>query len=190
MSDFGLSVLSVAFIRALVIAVGGALAYFGYRLFALGLFQKAGDFKASFGSAHVTLKAAAPGTFFGLFSAGIMIVALSHPMNIASATGAGEAPGAKSSDSTALANKKVDGAPAVSPSLASGENGTMPPEIIGPLSVQEYDSANAALEKAASGKPLTEHEQKALRKLTNFWHSWGITGWVNSDNQRAERMTR
>jgi hypothetical protein len=46
----------------------------GYRLFRLGVFEKAGEFKATWGGRQMLIKAAAPGTFFAVLGACIVTV--------------------------------------------------------------------------------------------------------------------
>jgi tetratricopeptide (TPR) repeat protein len=70
--------------RISVIVLGGMSIYLGYRLLLKGLEQPAqaqteqnAGLNAKIGTAHITLKNAAPGTIFALFGAAIVITVLS-----------------------------------------------------------------------------------------------------------------
>lgn len=60
--------------RVLCLATGVMFGYFGYRLFVIGIYEKAGELKAAFGDKHLVLKQVGPGVFFALF--GVMIAAV------------------------------------------------------------------------------------------------------------------
>jgi tetratricopeptide (TPR) repeat protein len=69
--------------RFLVILLGGVSIYLGYRLFSIAMSDanqirdnSQAELEASFGSSSLTLKNAAPGTFFAAFGAIIVIVVL------------------------------------------------------------------------------------------------------------------
>jgi hypothetical protein len=67
MSEFTKALLIANIYRYLLIVAGVAFAYMGYRLFVLGYFEKAGEFRAASGGKHILLKQVAPGVFFALF---------------------------------------------------------------------------------------------------------------------------
>jgi hypothetical protein len=60
--------------RLVVLLCGFGSILMGYRLFRLGIFEKAGELKANWGDRSLLLKAAAPGTFFALFGSAIIAV--------------------------------------------------------------------------------------------------------------------
>jgi len=60
--------------RLAVLLCGFGSIAMGYRLFRLGVFEKAGELKANWGDRSLLLKAAAPGTFFALFGSAIIAV--------------------------------------------------------------------------------------------------------------------
>ena len=60
--------------RMTVLLCGFGSIVMGYRLFRLGVFEKAGELKASWGGKSVLLKAAAPGTFFALFGSAVIAI--------------------------------------------------------------------------------------------------------------------
>jgi len=66
MTEFMQGVAIVVFYRTFTIACGLAVIYLGYLLFRVGVYEKAGELKAAWGDRHLTLKQAAPGTFFAL----------------------------------------------------------------------------------------------------------------------------
>ena len=73
MTEFIQGIVAIISYRALTILCGLAIVYFGFVLFRLGVYEKAGELKAAWGSKYLTLKQAAPGTFFALFGAGIIV---------------------------------------------------------------------------------------------------------------------
>ena len=73
MTEFIQGVVAIISYRALTIVCGLAIVYFGFVLFRLGVYEKAGELKAAWGPKYLTLKQAAPGTFFALFGAGIIV---------------------------------------------------------------------------------------------------------------------
>ncbi len=68
--------------HALVILVGFVFTFLGYRLFRVGIYEKAGELKTSWKGANLVLRQAAPGTFFVLFGTLIICVALFRGPNI------------------------------------------------------------------------------------------------------------
>ena len=60
------------------LCVGSIFCYLGYKLFRLGIWGKAGNMQANFNDFKLVLRSAAPGTFFALFGAVIVVVTLLH----------------------------------------------------------------------------------------------------------------
>jgi hypothetical protein len=60
--------------RLVVLLCGFGSIVMGYRLFRVGVFEKAGELKANWGGRSFLLKAAAPGTFFALFGSAIIAI--------------------------------------------------------------------------------------------------------------------
>ena len=58
------------------IAVGSLFCWFGYRLFTAGIWGNAGDLDANFKNTKLVLKSAAPGTFFALLGAAVIIATI------------------------------------------------------------------------------------------------------------------
>ena len=56
--------------------VGATLSYMGYRLFVSGIWGDAGTFSAKHADNKLVLKNAAPGTFFAMFGAIVVVVTL------------------------------------------------------------------------------------------------------------------
>jgi hypothetical protein len=54
------------------VVVGLTFAFMGYRLFMADKLQSAGDFEGSSGEHKLTLRGAAPGTFFALFGTAVV----------------------------------------------------------------------------------------------------------------------
>lgn len=55
------------------IAIGALFVLLGYRLFKAGIWGDAGNFQANFKDAKLVLKSAAPGTFFAVLGAAIVV---------------------------------------------------------------------------------------------------------------------
>lgn len=62
--------------------VGTLFCYFGYRLFKDGIWGSAGDMESNFSNNKVILKNAAPGTFFTVLGAAIIIFTVWQGMHI------------------------------------------------------------------------------------------------------------
>ncbi len=82
MSEFNQIVFAIAGYRVLTILIGLAFAYFGYKLFVLGIYEKAGDLKAAWGGRSLVVRQAAPGTFFALFGVTVIAIALIRGVDI------------------------------------------------------------------------------------------------------------
>jgi hypothetical protein len=66
----------IAGYRLLSIAIGAVVVAMGYRLFRVGMFERAGELKAAWGDRNLTIRQAAPGTFFAIFGAVIVLISL------------------------------------------------------------------------------------------------------------------
>jgi hypothetical protein len=66
-------ILATALYKVICLLVGLAFAYLGYRLFVQGIFRASGDLQAEFKDTKIILKRAAPGTFFSVLGAAIVI---------------------------------------------------------------------------------------------------------------------
>lgn len=76
MSEFTQALLVAGTLKIALLLVGALFAYMGYRLFIAGVYTHAGDLKAAWGEKYLMIKQAAPGTFFALFGAAIIIVSI------------------------------------------------------------------------------------------------------------------
>lgn len=77
MKEFTTSmIMALTTYKVVSLLVGFGAIFIGYRLFALGIYEKAGNLEATFGKKHLVLKQAAPGTFFVVLGSIIIIVAL------------------------------------------------------------------------------------------------------------------
>ncbi len=73
------NLLAVVAYKALALLVGLAFAWMGYRLFALGVTEKSGDMEVKGGSLFgIKISRAAPGTFFAVLGAAIIIYAITQ----------------------------------------------------------------------------------------------------------------
>ena len=68
--------LSLLIYKLVSLGCGVLVCFFGYRLFVLGIFGNAGELDSQFQNNKLVLKKAAPGTFFSLFGACVIGVAL------------------------------------------------------------------------------------------------------------------
>ena len=69
-------VLSITLYKALSLLIGTTLSYMGYKLFVSGIWGDAGTFGARHEDTQLVLKNAAPGTFFALFGALVILFTL------------------------------------------------------------------------------------------------------------------
>ena len=83
------TIVIVAVYKVASLFVGLGFGYMGYRLFLTGIEKPAGDLEASSGSQTLKLSRAAPGTFFALFGATVVAVAIFQGFDV-------ELPGAAS----------------------------------------------------------------------------------------------
>ena len=82
MSEFTKALLIANIYRYLLIIAGTAFMVMGYRLFVLGYFEKAGEFRAASGGKHILLKQVAPGVFFALFGVATISVGVFRGIEI------------------------------------------------------------------------------------------------------------
>lgn len=76
MSEFTYTATLVILYRIVTALSGLAIVYLGYLLFKIGVFEKPAELKASWGDKNLLLKQAAPGTFFALFGAAVIMASL------------------------------------------------------------------------------------------------------------------
>lgn len=128
------------------IAAGVALCWMGYRLFRVGIYEKGGDLNASWGSKKIALKQAGPGTFFALFGAVILGLAVYKGMTISipvsSASGAGQATSASTGNVIPAATMQV----------------MLPEHVMLP----DANVITGIIQKINAGHPLDENEKKLL----------------------------
>ncbi len=75
MTEFSQTVIALTIYRLFTVLIGLSFAFLGYKLFCHGIYDKAGDLKATLGERYIILKEAAPGTFFALF--GVVVISIS-----------------------------------------------------------------------------------------------------------------
>lgn len=73
MSEFEVS----AIYKIVTLLVGAGIMFLGYRLFRTGVFDRAGELKAAWGDNHLELKQAAPGSFFAILGAVVLVISVS-----------------------------------------------------------------------------------------------------------------
>ena len=74
-------ILGTATYKLACLGVGALFCVLGYRLFKLGIWGNAGDLDAKFNKTSVVLKSAAPGTFFAVLGAIIVVVTVGQGIN-------------------------------------------------------------------------------------------------------------
>jgi hypothetical protein len=82
MSEFNQALLISNLYRCLLIIAGICFAYWGYRLFDKGYFEKGGELKAKFGENHLLLKQVAPGVFFAALGALAIAIGVARGISI------------------------------------------------------------------------------------------------------------
>ncbi len=76
MDEITRTVTALSAYRILTIIIGLIVIYFGYRLFRVGMYERAGELKAVWGNRYMAVRQAAPGTFFALFGALIIMISI------------------------------------------------------------------------------------------------------------------
>jgi hypothetical protein len=91
--------------HTLITGAGCIICYLGYKLFRVGIFEKVGDLKAAFGEQYLTLRGGAPGTFFAILGAVIILVSTWRGVKLTTGgvVTAGAAVGAASDGDTSIA---------------------------------------------------------------------------------------
>ena len=74
-------ILGITAYKLACLAVGSLFSALGYRLFKLGVWGNAGDLNAKFSNTTLVLKSAAPGTFFAVLGALIVVVTVWQGIN-------------------------------------------------------------------------------------------------------------
>ena len=74
-SEYNQLTLAIVAYRVISLFVGLAVVNMGYKLFAAGVFKKAGELAADFGNKSLFVRGA-PGTFLALFGSGVIVFAL------------------------------------------------------------------------------------------------------------------
>ena len=68
--------------RIVALMIGAIFVYFGYRLFKIGYFEKAGEVEAVWGEKRLILKQTAPGIFFAMFGAIVIGIGVWKPISL------------------------------------------------------------------------------------------------------------
>lgn len=76
MSTESIALIVILTYKLVTLFSGTLIIYMGYRLFTEGLFSEAGHLDGRFGQHRILLKRAAPGTFFALFGALVLLVSI------------------------------------------------------------------------------------------------------------------
>ena len=138
MSDFQVLVFSLTGYKLVTLLTGLVFGLLGYKLFRLGVYEKAGELKTTWGDKSLILKQAAPGTFFALF--GVILISTTL---------------IKGFDVERMKSVVI---PVVTPTVTSDANATR--TIFDERSSEE----SAAIEKFISGENLNEKEKLVLQR--------------------------
>lgn len=74
-------IISMTIYKLSCLAMGSLFCVLGYRLFRAGVRGDAGNVEAKFDDTKIVLKAAAPGTFFAILGAAIVVTTLWHGLD-------------------------------------------------------------------------------------------------------------
>jgi hypothetical protein len=77
---------AIAIFKVVALLIGAYFAHLGYKLFTRGIGERGGELKAAWGDRSVLLKQVAPGVFFALFGAGIVVYVAYKGFHIESTT--------------------------------------------------------------------------------------------------------
>lgn len=76
MTETVLTTLIVTLLHVSMVAVGFGFAWLGYRLFCMGVYEKAAELQKAWGDKRILLKQAGPGVFFALFGVVVVVISL------------------------------------------------------------------------------------------------------------------
>jgi hypothetical protein len=182
MSEFSWSLIVVGTYRLIALMSGILSVYFGYKLFRIGIYEKAGDLKASFGESHLALRQAAPGTFFALFGAIVISIGIWKGIKIQSLDSAQPRGQVHTANSAPISPARdLHPEAQTTPATAKTGEGIKPTDTPVPdLNSKNVDSLSHApsqlqpyidlsridplLQKVTSGKPLTDDDRKLLEQ--------------------------
>lgn len=86
-------VISMVFYKVASLASGVGLSYMGYRLFMAGVRGQAGDMEAAHNETRIVLSRAAPGTFFAVLGAAVVVFTLLRGLEYEADAGVSVTPG-------------------------------------------------------------------------------------------------
>jgi len=190
-SEFAWSLIVVGIYRSIALIAGILSIYLGYQLFRIGVYEKAGDLKAAWGSNRLVLKQAAPGTFFALFGALVITFGLWKGITVQSREGSPSFPGgvpvavipAPSAEPEVPA--KPPEAKSESKSEGTQAKDSTSTSVVIPAGTaanlkadMEFTQIQPLLGKVVKGEPLTDDERKRLQdwyvRRVLFEKQWGI----------------
>jgi hypothetical protein len=74
-------VFAVLIYKLSCLTVGSIFCFLGYRLFIFGIWGSAGDLDSNFGNSKIVLRNGAPGTFFAVLGATIVVATIVQSIN-------------------------------------------------------------------------------------------------------------
>jgi hypothetical protein len=169
MSEFIQGAAIVVFYRTFTIACGFGIIYLGYKLFRIGVYEKAGELKAAWGDRHLTLKQAAPGTVFALFGALVLGIAIWRGVDLESMQ--------KRDSSSPLAQQPAEHQSKLRSPQKAAEQAIRLPNAALPSDVK------LSLRKITESKPLSEAERTTLL-------SWLTKNLVTQEESRIHFQAR
>lgn len=150
--------------RVTSLIVGLAIVWMGYKLFRVGVYERAGELKAAWGEKRLELLQATPGSFFALFGAVVIAVSLYKGLTF--------------TETTRLATPPT--IPAIEDAAAergATNSSTGPPEVERgasiPMRVGTGLTLYSILNKVLAGESLSPEERaEAQQLLIEIQKSW------------------
>jgi len=198
MSEFSWSIIVIGTYRIITLLAGLLSIYLGYKLFRVGIYEKAGDLKATWGSSNLVLKQAAPGTFFALFGAAVISFGIWKGVSVQSSgralqpvapppvsrdlqnaqPGGGETPNTEGSAAQSGASKKSGSESDVKSKSTIGGVHPSLMEVSPPGQIITMSQIKPIIDKTLLKQPLSDEERQTLeqwwRNQQIFNNYWGI----------------
>jgi hypothetical protein len=146
MSEFMQAIVVVLTYRVVTVLCGTLIIFLGYRLFRIGVFEKAGDLKGVWGDKRLVLKQGAPGTFFVVFGAIIVSVSIW-----------------KGVDLETIRSRTGTNNPSITERQIGGDSLAFPwPNMPNTIGISVPADVRVVIEKVATGEGLTDADRKLL----------------------------
>jgi hypothetical protein len=150
MSDTAVTLVVLAFYKAMVLFSGLFIVYLGFRLYCRGVFDASAELIANIGKKGIIFRSVAPGLFFVIFGISIMSMTVWKGLTVTTTghDGVSQGAGASAAETTSVADKVIT----ISP-ITSMLAGAKPP------ATGAKPPATGAKPPATGAKPpATEHD--------------------------------